>query len=58
MGRFIPKGGTYVRGGRPSLDAELRLLWNKARSSVTGDPPLEDPEKTFTLEMPQKEERP
>jgi len=58
MGRFIPKGGTYIRGGGPSLDAELRLLCNKAKSSVTGDPPLEDPEKTFTLEMRQEEERP
>ena len=58
MHRFISQGGTYIRGGGPSLEAELRYLWNKARASVTGDPPPEDPKKTFTLEMRPDEERP
>jgi hypothetical protein len=58
MDRFIPKGGTYIRGGGPGFDAELRYLWNKTRSSVTGDPPPEDPEKNLTLETRQQEERP
>ena len=55
MDRFFPKGGTYIRGGGPNLDAELCYLWNTARAAVTGDPPPEDPEKTFTLETRQEE---
>ncbi len=51
MDRFIPRGDTYMRGGGQNLDTELRHLWNKARAFVTGDPPPEDPKKTFTLEV-------
>jgi hypothetical protein len=50
--RFIPKGDRYMRGGRPNLDAaDIRHLWDKAKASVKGDPPPEDPKKTFTLEV-------
>ena len=58
MDRFIPKGDTYMRGGGTNLDTEPRHLWNKARTSVTGDPPPEDSKKTFTLEMRLEEARP
>ena len=52
MDRFIPKGDRYMRGGRPNLDAaDIRHLWDKAKASVKGDPPPEDPKKTFTLEV-------
>ena len=52
MSRFIPKGDRYMRGGRPNLDAaDIRQLWDKAKASVKGDPPPEDPKKTFTLEV-------
>lgn len=57
MDRFIPKGDAYMRVGGPNLDAELRRLWGKARASLTGDPPPEDPKKTFTLEMRPEEAR-
>ncbi len=51
MDRFIPKGDRYMRGGRPNLDAaDVRHLWDKARTSVKGDPPPEDPKKTIALE--------
>ena len=41
-----------MRGGRPNLDAaDIRHLWDKAKASVKGDPPPEDPKKTFTLEV-------
>jgi hypothetical protein len=51
VGRFIPKGDRYMRGGRPNLDAaDIRHLWDKAKASVKGDPP-EDPRKTFVLEV-------
>src|SRR5215213_10706938 len=50
--RFDPKGDRYMRGGRPNLDAaDIRHLWDKAKASVKGDPPPEDPKKTFTLEV-------
>ena len=29
MDRFFPKGGTYIRGGGPNLDAELCNLWDR-----------------------------
>src|SRR5215213_5823839 len=41
-----------MRGGRPNLDAaDIRHLWDKAKASVKGDPPPEDPKKTFALEV-------
>lgn len=51
LDRFIPKGDAYMRGGGLDFDVELRHLSNKARASVTGDPPPEGPNKTFTLEV-------
>jgi hypothetical protein len=50
MGRFIPKGDTDMPRGWPDLDpAELRHLWDKARTSLGRNP--KDPKKTFTLEV-------
>ena len=51
MDRFIPKGGAYMRGGGLDFDAELRHLSNKARASITGDPPPEVPKNIFTLQV-------
>ena len=52
MGRFVPRGDRYMRGGRPNLDADdIRHLWDRAKASLNGDPPPEDPKKIFALEV-------
>jgi len=56
IGRFTSKGNTGIRDGWPNLDAaDLRHAWKKAKASLTGEPPPEDPKKTFTLEVRQEE---